>query len=100
ALTAFGVGGVLADPKLELHTSLNGVDNVMSANDNWGTVETGAADSRQLAAAFTQVGAFPLVSGSRDAALLVTVLPGSYTAQVSGVNGATGVALVEIYETP
>jgi len=37
---------------------------------------------------------------SLDAVLLVTLPPGIYTAQVSGVNGTTGVALVEVYEMP
>jgi hypothetical protein len=37
---------------------------------------------------------------SKDAALLLTLQPGIYTAQVSGVAGATGVALVEVYEVP
>ena len=54
-----------------------------------------------LATTFAQVGAFPFAPGSGDSALLVTVDPnGSYTAQVSGVGGTTGVALVEIYELP
>jgi hypothetical protein len=30
----------------------------------------------------------------------VTLAPGNYTAQVSGVNDTTGVALIEIYELP
>jgi hypothetical protein len=46
------------------------------------------------------VGAFALPASSRDAALLVTLQPGSYTVQVSGVGGTTGVALVEVYEVP
>ena len=33
-----------------------------------------------------------------DSALLVTLGPGAYTAEVTGVLGDTGVALVEIYE--
>ena len=37
---------------------------------------------------------------SRDAALQVTLQPGTYSAQVSGFNGTTGVALVEVYELP
>ena len=32
--------------------------------------------------------------------LMATLAPGSYTAQVSGVNNTSGVALVEIYEVP
>jgi hypothetical protein len=53
-----------------------------------------------LAAAFTATGAFPLPLASKDAALLVTLQPGAYTAQVSGIGGTTGVALVEVYEAP
>jgi hypothetical protein len=30
----------------------------------------------------------------------VTLDPGSYTVQVSGVSGATGISLVEVYEVP
>jgi hypothetical protein len=45
-----------------------------------------------------KVGAFGLVEGSEDSALIATLPPGSYTAQVSGANGTTGIALVEIYE--
>jgi hypothetical protein len=48
-----------------------------------------------------QVGAFALTAGSRDAALLVTLKPGSYTAQVKAAQSASsGVALIEIYEVP
>jgi hypothetical protein len=45
------------------------------------------------------VGAFPLNTASRDAALLV-ILPagGTYTIQVSGANNGTGEALIEVYE--
>lgn len=42
--------------------------------------------------------AFPLSVGSRDAALLVKLPPGGYTAQVTGADGGGGVALVEVYE--
>ena len=48
----------------------------------------------------TGVGAFPIATGTKDAVLIVNLAPGSYTAQVSGVSGTTGVALVEIYELP
>ena len=45
-------------------------------------------------------GAFAFPAGGKDAAVLLTLPPGSYTAQVSGVGGATGVGLVEVYEVP
>ena len=35
-----------------------------------------------------------------DAAILINLAPGAYTAQVSGLGGTTGVALVEVYEVP
>jgi len=51
-----------------------------------------------VAAAAVTTGAFPFASGSKDAAMIYTLVPGSYTAQVTGAGGSTGVALVEIYE--
>ena len=46
---------------------------------------------------FASVGAFELPVASRDAALVVLLAPGSYTAQVGGTGG---IALVEVYEVP
>ncbi len=88
-LSVFGVTGVLADPKLDLYSGAT----VLQSNDNW----SGAS---AIGTAASSVGAFPLDATSRDAVLLVTLQPGSYTAQVSGVGSTTGVALVEIYEVP
>jgi hypothetical protein len=94
ALTAFGVPGALADPRLEV---FDGTGRSLAVNDNWGTA-VGSATSA-TAATFSAVGAFPLTAGSRDAALLLTLNAGaSYTVQVAGVNNATGEALVEVYE--
>ena len=47
-----------------------------------------------------KAGAFPLPEGGADSALLVTLSPGPYTIQVSGVNDSTGVALAGVYELP
>jgi hypothetical protein len=44
------------------------------------------------------VGAFALAPGSKDAAMVVLLSPGAYSAQAKGANGAEGVALVEVYE--
>ena len=89
-LANFGVGSVLADPQLQLFQAAT----VIAANDNWG-------GDPQLATVGTSVGAFALGhAASKDAALLVTLPPGSYTAQVSGVGHTTGIALIEIYEVP
>jgi len=92
ALAGFGVTGTIADPRLELFSG----STKLAENDNWGTA-VGSA-TLATAATFTSVGAFQLTAGSRDAALVATLAPGGYTAQVSGVGNGTGVALVEVYE--
>jgi PKD repeat protein len=90
-LAQFGVTGVLADPTI---TVFNG-SAAIATNDNW---ETGGNNVGQITAASVQVGAFALAPGSRDAALLVTLQPGSYTVQITGVGNGSGVALIEIYD--
>ena len=55
-------------------------------------------DALEIARLSAVAGAFPLVTGSGDAALLARLEPGNYTAQVNGAAGETGVALLEIYE--
>lgn len=93
-LGGFGVDGTISDPKLELYSGLAKV----AENDNWSQPVGPAADAAQLAATFAAAGAFALEPGSRDAALLLNLPPGSYTLQVSGVNATTGTALVEVYD--
>ena len=89
-LGSFGVGGTLADPKLEIYSG----PTKSAENDNW-------AGTAELKSAFAAVAAFAFSSDtSRDAAVVVTLPPGSYTAQISGVGSTTGVALVEVYELP
>ena len=87
-LTAFGLAGALADPQLQIFNSSNAL---VMANNNWG----GAGE---VIAASGSVGAFPLAVNSLDAVILASLAPGAYTAQVSGVSGGTGVALVELYD--
>jgi hypothetical protein len=93
SLGAFGVAGVLANPKLEVYRQ-NGA--MLAENDDWGR----ATNVAEIRAAATSVGAFALTTGSLDAVMLVELDPGGYTAQVSGVGGSTGVALVEVYAVP
>jgi sugar lactone lactonase YvrE len=88
ALVPFGVTGTLPDPQLQL---LSG-STVLGANTGWGGSST-------ISAAAAAVGAFPWTNlSSGDSALLITLPPGAYTAQVSGASNDTGVALVEVYE--
>ncbi len=90
--TAFGLGGVMADPGLVLFN--NDLGQQIGANDDWG----GGAS---LSNAMSAVGAFALADPtSRDAVLVVTLPPGAYSARVAGKNGTGGTALVEVYEAP
>jgi uncharacterized protein (DUF1800 family) len=93
ALTSYGISSPLSDPQIDLYDS--GGRRLLS-NDNWSTVLSPASPA--TATTFSSVGAFGLTSGSRDAALIATLSPGSFTAQVSGVGTATGIALVEVYD--
>jgi hypothetical protein len=70
---------------------------VLSSNDDW---SASPAEAAIVAAAAHKVGAFDLPSGSKDAALFLTLPPGVYTIEVSGKNNTEGVALLEIYEVP
>lgn len=91
-LEPYGVGERLADPQIELVRQQDGKAIPIASNDNWG-------GTAELKAAFGKTGAFDLTkNNSRDAALVATVEPGIYTVVVSGVSGATGNVLVEIYD--
>lgn len=82
SLTAAGIHNALADPVLELHDA----NGAAITNDNWR--ETQEAD-------IIATGIPP--SNNKEAAILITLPPGSYTAVVRGNNEGTGVALVEVY---
>lgn len=90
SLARFNVPGVLTDPVLTLYRSGASI----ATNDDWELSRSPAA----VAATAQFVGAFPLEPNSLDAALLVTLSPGAYTAIVSSANNTTGLALVEIYD--
>lgn len=95
ALAPFGVSGVLPDPQLQLYQSNgDGTSTLLDSNNGWG-------GSAQIATEAAGVGAFSWgVAPTADSALLVTLPPGIYTAQVSGANSDTGIALVEVYQVP
>ena len=93
-LTKYSLTSALADPVLELHDATS----VIAHNDNWETKED--SSTGDVATATTAVNAPALDAGSKDAAVVMTLAPGGYTAIVSGNSGTTGVALLEIYEVP
>ena len=85
SLASAGVTGVLADPVLELHDNSG---NTIATNDDWidnsnkqAIIDTGLAPS-----------------DDHEAALLLPLSPGLYTAIGYGAGSTTGVALVELYD--
>ncbi len=89
ALIPFGVTGTLPDPALSLYQ----VTTVVASNSGW-------AGSSSITAIDSQVGAFALnTPTSKDSALYIPNLgSNSYTAQIAGAAGDTGVALAEVYD--
>ena len=91
-LVPFGVVGTLSSPLLSLYATDNGQNTQLAENFGW----TGDPDMAQYMA---QVGAFALPANSADTAMLVSLAPGAYTAQVTSLDGvSTGTALIEVYE--
>jgi hypothetical protein len=89
AAAPFNVPGTLSDPQLQLFNASN---IVLQTNEGW-------MASPAISATAAAVGAFSWGSlPSHDAALDVTEATGTYTAQIAGESGDTGVALLEIYD--
>jgi hypothetical protein len=86
SLAMAGVTNALADPVLELRDQ-NGA--LLLANDNW---------EDQQRAAIEQTGIPP--GDPAESAIVADLSPGAYTAIVTGKNGSSGTALVEVYNLP
>ena len=83
-LGTLGVSGALTDPTI---TVVNSSNVVVASNDDWKDTQ-----EAQIAAS----GFAPPTD--LESAIIATLPPGSYSAVVSGKNGATGIGLVDVYE--
>lgn len=92
ALAAHGVANVLENPKLAIYRS-DGTQ--IWDNDDWSAFEPNA-----VARASGLVGAFGFSPGSKDAAAVLTLAPGGYTAVATSASENHGTALIEVYEVP
>ena len=79
-----GVDSRVLDPVLELHDRQG---SAIYANDNWRSTQEAAIEATGLAP-----------KSDTDAAILITLAPGAYTAIVTGVNRTDGIGLVEVYD--
>jgi hypothetical protein len=84
SLEQSGVANFLADPVLELHASDG---SLISGNDNW-------KDTQQTEIEATGIPP----TNDLESAIVATLLPGNYTAILSGKNDTTGIGLVEVYD--
>jgi hypothetical protein len=89
-LGAFGVADTLRDPQLVLYSA----DRELARNDDWHAAPAAAA----VTSAAARLGAFPFPAGSRDAALVLDLPPGAYTAHLVSADGTPGVGLLEAYD--
>lgn len=88
ALATLGVVRSVADPLLEIYAA--GAPAPLVVNDNW-------SDDPEIADAARRVQAMPLAAGSRDAALLVALAPGAYTALLAVTDNTSGNAMIEFH---
>lgn len=87
-----GAANVLQDPVLRLIRLTD--STVLRENDDW----TVGNEARIVDESVLRGGANNLSSASKDAAMVVSLPPGVYGAVVSGKNGGTGIALIQVYE--
>jgi hypothetical protein len=69
---------------------------VIAKNDNWQTTEISGIITSDQVSDIQNSGHVP--SEAADSAIIATLAPGAYTAIVSGVNGATGIGIVEVFD--
>jgi D-alanyl-D-alanine carboxypeptidase len=91
ALSSFGVTPALTATKISV---FSGTREIAS---NSGGV---SASAPEIQVAMSKAGAFPFPANGLNAALLVSLDPGAYTAVVSSTDGSRGVALLEVYQLP
>jgi uncharacterized delta-60 repeat protein len=84
-LTGFAVSGTMTRPQLRLFDAQG---RLLITQEGW---DTG------LSATFATAGAFPLATGSHDAALRTMLEPGGYTVHATDATDRGGVVLVEVY---
>jgi hypothetical protein len=84
SLGSYGVSQPLSDPILTIYDSHG---SPIASNDNWQNDNNSILVQRNNLAP----------PNALDSAIVLRLPPGAYTAVVRGANGATGNALVEVY---
>lgn len=82
SLTNLGVSGALSGTSLQVFSG----SKMIASNSGWQATQQAAIQATGFAP-----------GSANEAAVIVTVPPGAYTVEVSGQNGATGVAVVDAF---
>jgi hypothetical protein len=94
SLVPFGINNALANPRIELHDA----NGTLAGNDDWQTTQVGGIITGDQSADIQNSGLAP--GDPAESAIIATLAPGAYTAIAQGVNGGTGVGLVEVFALP
>jgi predicted outer membrane repeat protein len=92
-LSQFGVNDALANPTLEIRGANN---ELLATNNNWGSTEIGGIITADQSAEISGSGVAP--TEEFEAAIIVELAPGHYTAVVRGVDNTVGTGLVDAYD--
>lgn len=90
-LQPFNISGTDVLPDPELIVNRVGDARPATTNDNWG-------GTAALSAAFAAVGAFRVPADSLDSAVLFDATAASYTLQIKGKVGTSGLVIAELYD--
>lgn len=91
-LAGFGVEDTMPNPSLQI---FNSAGTLIQTNDDWAAGSAG--QTAEISTVAAELGAFGLAAGSQDAALLATLPPGAYTAQIVRGDAPGGAVLLEVY---
>lgn len=87
ALQQYGLTGTLPNPVLRVYDSTGAL---IAENDDWSGTDVTTVTSR--------FGATALAAGSHDAAVVLNLAPGAYTATVADSAGSTGIGMIEVFD--
>jgi hypothetical protein len=88
-LRGFGLSAAVANPALQLYRG----SALIGENDDWST-DVAAGETLAVSGL---VGAFPLASVAKDAAMVRRLVAGNYSIQTQNLTSAGGEVLVELY---
>ncbi len=99
-LAQFGVNSAWSDPSFQIFQGAKPVHVWENVYADWSSSGGGSLEAA-FRKVFLAVGAFPLESGSKDAAAVVRLGPGAYTLVCNAPEGdAGGEVLIEVYLLP